>query len=72
MEEVDEEKRTGLLTWEYFATLDLTTPKIHLEKHEEVLKSATEPELFGEPTSYLPDGKPKVDMVFGFKRLNLL
>ena len=54
----DEEDRTGLLTWIYNATLQLTTPLIHLEKHGYVLKSGTEPELFGEPTSYLPDGKP--------------
>ena len=58
LKEADEEDRTGLLTWQYFATLQLTTPLIHLEKHEEVLKSPTEPELFGEPTSYLEDGKP--------------
>ena len=58
LEEADEEERTGLLTWEYFATLQLTTPKIHLEKHEEVLKSTTEPELFGEPTGYSDDGTP--------------
>ena len=58
LEESDEEKRTGLLTWEYVATLQLTTPKIYLEKHGEILKSATEPELFGEPTSFPPDGKP--------------
>ena len=51
-------KRTRLLTWEYSATLDLRTPKIYLEKDGEVLKSATEPELFGEPTSYTPDGEP--------------
>ena len=56
--EIDEEKRTGLLTWEYSATLDLRTPKIYLERDGEVLKSATEPELFGEPTSYTPDGEP--------------
>ena len=27
LEEADEERRTGLLTWEYLATLQLTTPK---------------------------------------------
>lgn len=58
LEESDEEKKTGLLTWEYNATLQLRTPKIFLEKHGEVVKSATEPELFGEPTSYTPDGEP--------------
>lgn len=58
LEESDEEKRTGLLTWEYNATLSLITPKIYLEKHGEVLKSTTEPELFGEPTSYTSDGEP--------------
>lgn len=31
---------------------------MYLEKHGEVLKSATEPEFFGEPTSYFPDGQP--------------
>ena len=58
IKEAEEEKRTGLLTWEYNATLQLTTPKIYLEKHGEVLKSGTEPELLGEPTSYLTDGRP--------------
>ena len=58
LEESDEEKRTGLLTWEYNATLQLTTPKIYLEKQGEVTKSGTEPKLFGEPTSYTPDGEP--------------
>ena len=58
IKEADEEDRTGLLTWEYNATLSLITPRIYLEKHGEVTKSGTEPKLFGEPTSYTPDGEP--------------
>jgi len=58
IKEADEEDRTGLLTWEYNATLQLTTPLIHLKKNGEVLKSSTEPELFGEPTGYADDGTP--------------
>ena len=38
--------------------MQLRKLKIHLEKHREVLKSATERELLGEPTSYTPDSEP--------------
>ena len=38
--------------WQYSATLSINTPKYILEKHDEVVRSKSEPKLLGEPTGY--------------------
>ena len=38
--------------WQYAATLSINTPKYILEKHDEVVRSKSEPKLLGEPTGY--------------------
>ena len=43
--------------WQYSATLSINTPKYILEKHDEVVRSKSEPKLLGKPNGYF-EGKP--------------
>ena len=43
--------------WQYAATLSIYTPKYILEKHDDVIRSKSEPKLLGKPNGYF-DGKP--------------
>ncbi len=58
IKEADEEKRTGSYIYQYFANPSLKTPLEHLVAHDAVVKGKTMPEMIGEPTGYLEDGKP--------------
>ena len=43
--------------WQYAATLSINTPKYILEKHDDVIRSKSEPKLLGKPNGYF-EGKP--------------
>ena len=43
--------------WQYAATLSINTPKYILEKHDDVVRSKSEPKLIGKPNGYF-EGKP--------------
>ena len=43
--------------WQYAATLSIYTPKYILEKHDDVIRSKSEPKLLGKPNEYF-EGKP--------------
>ena len=53
--------------WQYSATLSINTPKYILEKHDEVVRSKSEPKLLGEPTGYnkFDGNKPKTTCAGG-------
>ena len=57
--------------WQYAATLSINTPKYILEKHDDVVRSKSEPKILSKPNGYF-EGKPYNYLEYGAKQLILL